>query len=133
MAEVVRMGREITTDREAACRRLRRDAAVTIAGLLLVFAAFDDITTDNATSFPLEYTILVVAAAWLLSIAGRLILHDHRLVGGISLLVLAGAVWGQRAVGPGVVWGQRGAGLKLEYVAVMAAYGWFWALSLAML
>ena len=54
-------------------------------------------------------------------------------LGGISLLALASAVWGQRAVGPGVVWGQRAAGFKPEYVAVMTAYGWFCALSLAML
>jgi hypothetical protein len=127
------MGREISTDRDAASRRLRRDAVVTIAALLLVFAAFDDITTDNATSFPLEYTILIASAVWLLFIAGRLMRHGHGLLGGISLLALAGAVWGQRAVGPGVVWGQRAAGFKPEYVAVMTAYGWFCALSLAML
>ena len=127
------MGREISTDRDTASRRLPRDAVVTIAALLLVFAAFDDITTDNATSFPLEYTILAASAAWLLFIAVRLMRHGHGLLGGISLLALASAVWGQRAVGPGVVWGQRLAGFKPEYVAVMTAYGWFCALSLAML
>ena len=62
MTEVTRMRREISTDRNAASRRLLRDAVVTIAALLLVFAAFDDITTDNATSFPLEYTILAASA-----------------------------------------------------------------------
>ena len=133
MTEVTRMGREISTDRDAASRRLPRDAVVTIAVLLLVFAAFDDITTDNATSFPLEYTTLVASAVWLLFIAVRLMRHGHGLLGGISLLALASAVWGQRAVGPGVVWGQRAAGFKPEYVAVMTAYGWFCALSLAML
>ena len=127
------MGREISTDWDTASRRLPRDAVVTIAVLLLVFAAFDDITTDNATSFPLEYTILVASAIWLLYIAVGLIRHGHGLLGGISLLALASAVWGQRAVGPGVVWGQRAAGFKPEYVAVMIAYGWFCALSLAML
>ena len=127
------MDREILTDRDAASRRLRRDAVVTIAALLLVFAAFDDITTDNATSFPLEYTILVASAIWLLFIAVRLMRHGHGLLGGISLLALASAVWGQRAVGPSVVWGQRATAFKPEYVAVMIAYGWFCALSLAML
>ena len=116
------MDREILTDRDAASRRLRRDAVVTIAALLLVFAAFDDITTDNATSFPLEYTILVASAIWLLFIAVRLMRHGHGLLGGISLLALASAVWGQRA-----------AGFKPEYLAVMVACGWFCALSLAML
>ena len=116
------MGREISTDRDTASRRLPREAVVTIAALLLVFAAFDDITTDRATSFPLEYTTLIASAVWLLFIAGRVMRHGHGLLGGISLLVLAGAGWGQRA-----------AGLKPEYVAVMTAYGWFCALSLAML
>jgi hypothetical protein len=106
---------------------------LTIAVLLLVFAAFDDITTDNATSFPLEYTLLAASAVWLLFIAVRLTRHGHGLLGGISLLALASAVWGQRAIGPGVVWGQRSGGLKPEYLAVMTAYGWFCALSLAML
>jgi hypothetical protein len=118
------MAREISKD---------RDAVVTIAALLLVYAAFDDITTDSATSFPLEYTILVASAIWLLVVAVRLMRHGHGLLGGISLLALAGAVWGQRAVGPGVVWGQRTAGFKPEHVAVMTAYGWFCVLSLAML
>ena len=116
------MGREISTDWDTASRRLPRDAVVTIAALLLVFAAFDDITTDNATSFPLEYTILAASAVWLLFIAVRLMRHGHGLLGGISLLALASAVWGQRA-----------GGFKPEYVAVMTAYGWFCALSLAIL
>jgi len=127
------MAREISTERHAASRRLRGDAVVTIAALLLVFAAFDDITTDYATSFPLEYAILVASAIWLLFIAVRLLRHGHGLLGGISLLALASAVWGQRAVGPGVVWGQRAAGFKPEDAAVMIAFGWFCALSLAML
>ena len=127
------MSREISTERDAASRRILRDAVVTIAALLLVFAAFDDLTTDHATSFPLEYTTLVASAVWLLFITVRLMRHGHVLLGGISLLVLTSAMWGQRAVGPGVVWGQRAAGFKPEYVAVVTAYGWFCALSLAML
>jgi len=121
------------TDGNAGSHRLSRDAVVTIAALLLVFAAFDDITTDDATSFPLEYTILIASAVWLLFVAVRLMRHGEGLLGGISLLALAGAVWGQRAVGPGVVWHQRGGGFKPEYVAVTSAYGWFWILALAML
>ena len=66
------MDRETSIDRDGASRRVRRDALVTIAALLLGFAAFDDITTDTATSFPLEYTTLAVAAIWLVFIAVRL-------------------------------------------------------------
>ena len=127
------MDRAIPTGSDAASRRLRRDAVVTIAALLLVFVAFDDITTDNATSFPLEYTILVASTVWLLFVAVRLMRRGHALLGGISLLALASAVWGQRAVGPGVVWGRGTGEFKPEYVAVISAYGWFCALSLAML
>jgi hypothetical protein len=127
------MDRESRTGSDDATPRLRRDAVVTIAALLLVFAAFDDITTDNATSFPLEYTILVASAVWLLFIAVRLMRRGHALLGGISLLALASAVWGQRAVGPGVVWRRGGGEFKPEYVAVISACGWFCALSLAML
>jgi hypothetical protein len=87
-----------------------------MAALLLVFAAFDDITTDRATSFPLEYTTLVAVAVWLLFIAVRLMRHGYGVLGAISLVALASAVWGQRAVGPGVVWGKRAAGFKPEYV-----------------
>jgi len=127
------MSRATLTAGNAGSHRLPRDAVVTIAVLLLVFAAFDDITTDDATSFPLEYTILIASAVWLLFVAVRLMRHGEGLLGGISLLALAGAVWGQRAVGPGVVWHQRGGGFKPEYVAVTSAYGWFWILALAML
>ena len=40
------------------------DGIVTLAAIFLTFLAFDDITTDNATSFRFEYTALVVCAAW---------------------------------------------------------------------
>ena len=49
------------------------------------------------------------------------------------MLALAGALWGQRLVGPGVVWARGGGGFTPEYAAVLAAYGWFLALSFAML
>ena len=112
---------------------LLRNAVVTMVVLFLVFAAFDDITTDNATSFRFEYAILIASAAWLLFIAVRHLRDGYAVLGGISLLALASAVWGQAAIGPGVVWGRSAAPLRPEYVAVMAAYAWFCALSLAML
>ena len=126
------MGGEIVAGADPASHRLQRDAVITIGVLLLVFAAFDDITTDNATSFPLEYTILAAAAMWVLFVAGRLLRSGERLLGGVSLVALAAALWGQRAVGPGGSWG-RGAGFKPEYAALLAAYGWCAALSLTML
>lgn len=96
----------------------------TLAFLVAAFLAFDDITTDNATSFPLEYTLLLAGAVWGLFVAARLIRRGNHILGLISLFMLAGAVWGQRKVGPGTVpsW-------QLEYLATLAGLLWFLVLS----
>lgn len=104
------------------------DGAVTLVVLLLVFAAFDDITTDSATAFPVEYSMLLAAAAWLLRLAWKLLRNRYRFLGGMSLFAVATAVWAQRAIGPGGVPGWRP-----EYIAIIGAYLWFWALSLTLL
>ena len=57
--------------------------------------------------------------------AVRLTRTGHRVLGTISLLALGGAVWGQRAVGPGIV-----PSFQPEYVATLAGAGWFLALSI---
>jgi hypothetical protein len=107
---------------------LLRDAAITLVALLLVFAAFDDITTDNATAFPAEYSTAVACAAWLLYVAWGLLQKRHRFLGGISVLAVAAAVWAQRAIGPGMV-----PGLRPEYVVFTGAYLWFCGLLLTLL
>ena len=112
----------------AAGSRLLSNAAITLVALLLVFAAFDDITTDNATTFRVEYTFLVGCAGWLLFVAWSLIRGGHRPLGFASLVALASALWAQRAIGPGMV-----PGLRPEYIVMTAAYFWFWALTGAML
>jgi len=104
------------------------NAAITIGALFLVFAAFDDITTDNATTFRVEYTFLVGCTAWLLFVAWSLIRGGHRTLGFVSLVALASAVWAQHAIGPGMA-----PGLRPEYIVFTAAYLWFWALAGAML
>jgi hypothetical protein len=104
------------------------NAAITIAALFLVFAAFDDITTDNATTFRVEYTFLVGCTAWLLFVAWSLIRGGHRTLGFVSLVALASAVWAQHAIRPGMVPGWRP-----EYVVFTTAYCWFWALAGTML
>jgi len=101
-----------------------RDGLVTVGVLLLVFAAFDDITTDNATTFRLEYTILLACAGWLLVLALRLLRQRHYGLGAVSLLALAGAVVAQRAIRPGIT-----PGFWTEYVVATAVYVWFFALS----
>ncbi len=101
---------------------------LTAVVLLIVFAAFDDITTDNDTDFRQEYAGLVACAAWLAFLAVRFVRHHQRVLGGISLVALAVALWGQRGIGPGIV-----PGLWPEYVATTGAYIWFWALTLVLL
>ena len=113
----------------AAGTQLVANAAITLVALLLVFAAFDDITTDNATTFRVEYTILVGCAASLLFVGWSLVRGGHRTLGFVSLVALASALWAQRAIGPGMVPGR----LRPEYVVMTAAYLWFWALAGSML
>jgi len=103
-------------------------AAVTLAVVVGAFLAFDDITTDNATSFHAEYSFLRAGAIWCLIVAVSLIGMRHFALGGACVFVLAAAVWGQRSVGPGTIpsW-QPG------YLATVAALGWFLVLSLWLL
>lgn len=97
---------------------------ITFAALLLIFAAFDDITTDNATTFRTEYAFLLACTGWLLFVAVRLLRAGHLLLGGASLLALAAGLWAQRAIGPGIV-----PGLWAEYIVLTVAYLWFVALA----
>ena len=48
---------------------MRKIALTTIVVLLLAYAAFDDITTDNDTDFRLEYGMLILAALWMAYVA----------------------------------------------------------------
>ena len=121
------MRRELNSAR-AAGSRLFANAAITLVALLLAFAAFDDITTDNATTFRVEYTFLTGCAGWLLFVAWSLIRGGHRTLGFASLVALASALWAQHAIGPSLV-----PGLRPEYIVMSTAYFWFWALAGAML
>lgn len=114
----------------ATMRRLFiRDAVVSFGALLLVFAAFDDITTDRtATSFTVEYMALLACAIWFGFVAVKLIRHGYRTLGILSLVALAGALWGQRAIGPGIR-----PGLWPEYVITTGAFLWFLALAITLL
>jgi hypothetical protein len=119
---------EALESHRAGALRCLRDGVVTVCALLLAYAAFDDITTDNATTFQFEYTLLLACAGWLFFLGLRLLGQHHHALGGVSLLALAGAVWAQRAIGPGIP-----AGFRAEYVVVTAAYAWFLVLSAVLL
>jgi hypothetical protein len=53
--------------------QLLRDAVLTFTAVLFAFAAFDDITTDTATTFTFEWLGLGLCAAWLLIVSWRLV------------------------------------------------------------
>jgi hypothetical protein len=107
---------------------LIRDGWLSFVVLLFAFAAFDDITTDNATSFRIEYTALALCAVWLGFVAVRLLRLGHRTLGIASLTVLAGAAWGQSAIGRGI-----SPGFWPGYVVTTAAFLWFLALVIGLL
>jgi hypothetical protein len=100
----------------------------TLFAVLLAFLAFDDITTDNATGFYLEYAILAGCCAWCLLVILGLLNSKRRILAAVSAVVLAAALWGQRAIGPGTVPSWRP-----EYVATVSAVAWFLLLSLMLI
>ena len=104
------------------------DGVITAVVLVLVFAALDDITTDNATAFPMEYSFLIISVGWLLYVVARLLRSGHRVLGTVSALALVVGVWAQRALVFDVM-----PGLWTEYVILLVAYLWFWVLAGALL
>ena len=98
---------------------------VAFAALLLVFAAFEDITTGSGTTVRMEYAWLVACAAGLIFVAVRLLRAGHQLLGGTSVLAVGAGVWAQRAIGPGIV-----PGLWAEYIVITGSYLWFVVLAI---
>jgi hypothetical protein len=107
------------------------EAAVTIALGVLAWLALDDITTDNATGFTPEYTLLAACGAWCLFLAFDLLKRGYRRLGAISAVAVAAAVWAafdglghKRDGGWSVFWP--------EYVVVLVAWLWFSALAIVL-
>lgn len=96
---------------------------LTLVAVAFALAAFDDITTDKATRFPLEYSWLLGSGVWCLIVAVRLAKTGHRVLATVSLLALGSAAWGGRAIGA------RLPGLQSEYVTTLAGVIWFFVLS----
>lgn len=112
----------------AASVRLPSDAVITLGAVFLAYAAFDDITTDKAATFTVEYGALALCGAWALGVAVRLLRDGRIALGAVSLAALAAGVWGQRAIGPGTA-----PSSEWHYVATVAAVAWFLVLALALL
>ncbi len=99
-------------------RQLLRDAAVTLATVLLAFAAFDDIT-DTATTFTFEWVGLAACGAWLLIVSWRLLRSEHRWLGSVSVVALVAAVGAGSAIRPGT------GPFQIEYLPTIAGLLWF--------
>lgn len=65
--------------------------------LLMTWLAGDDITTDNARTFPLEYTVLALAGMWFAAL-GVVLVRRGRTGAGVASLAAVGlgvaACWG---------------------------------------
>lgn len=68
---------------------MRGRGALSLIVLLLSWLALDDITTDNANEFPLEYAILLSAGLWFTALGVSLV-AKRRSFAGISSLVAVG-------------------------------------------
>jgi hypothetical protein len=99
--------------------QLLRDALLTFTAVLIAFAAFDDITTDTATTFTFEWLGLGVCAAWLLIVSWRLVRGQHRWLGSVSVIALGVAVGVGSTITPG------SGPSRLEYLAIIAGLVWF--------
>jgi peptidoglycan/LPS O-acetylase OafA/YrhL len=108
---------------ERSRRQLLGDAAVTLAAVLLAFAAFDDITTDTATTFTFEWVGLAVCGVCLLFVSWRLLRSEHRWLGSLSVVALVAAVGAGSAIGAGT------GPFQLEYLTTIGALLWFLALA----
>jgi hypothetical protein len=104
-------------------RQWLRDAAVTLAAVVLAFAAFDDITTDRAATFTVEWVGLAMCAAWLFALSWRLVRSEHRRLGFISLIALVVVVGAGSTIRAGID------PFRAEYLTTMAGLLWFLALA----
>ena len=104
---------------ERSRRQLLRDAAVTLAAVLLAFAAFDDITTDSATTFTFEWAGLAICGVWLGIVSWRLLRSGHQGLGFVSVVVLAAAAGAGSTIRPGT------GPFRIEYLITLAGLLWF--------
>jgi hypothetical protein len=97
-----------------------RDAALTFVAVVLAFLAFDDITTDRASSFLVERSVLAGCGLWFASLALRFVQQGRRALGLLSLGIVVAAAVAQRRIGPGTI-----PDMAPEYLATVLALAWF--------
>ena len=68
---------------------MRGLGAISLVALLLSWFALDDITTDNATAFPLEYSFLVLTGIWFAALGGWLLSKRKVAAGVVSFAAVA--------------------------------------------
>ena len=105
--------------------------AITLVVVMLALLAFEDITTDESAAFLPEYGMLAVAGAWSLFVAYSLMTAGHRLVGAISMVAVAAAVW----VACDGLGHQRDGGWSAfwrEYTVMLTTALWFVSLSVVL-
>jgi len=96
---------------------------VTLAAVLLAFAAFDDITTDTATTFTFEWFGLAACGMGLVIVSWRLLRSEHRWLGSVSVVALVAAVGAASSIRPGT------GPFQFEYLATIAGLLWFLGLA----
>jgi hypothetical protein len=102
-------------------------SVISLVLLGLAYAALDDITTDRATSFTVEYSILAGCGAWILVVAALFTRARHYILAVLSVIALFAAVWGLRDI-RGVV-----SRASPEFVAVAGAFLWFFTVAVVAL
>jgi len=106
---------------------MRLRGGVSLVVLYLTWAALHDITLDNAQTFPLEYSFLVLSGVWFVSVALRLLGQGHRLEAVVSLLAVA--------VGLAACWNLPHHGAPASWMNQLAWFSvlWFFVLTLRLL
>ena len=108
---------------EESRRQLLRYAALALATVLLAFAAFDDITTDTAITFRVEWGALAACAVTMFIVSWRLLQRGDWWLGSISMVALAAAVGAGSTIARGI------SPFQIEYLTTIAALFWFLGLA----
>ena len=101
-------------------RASTRAGIITIVAVILAFAALDDITTDNATSFVVERTLLVICTMWFAHVSLRTRRRGRRALGNVSIGLTVAFALAQTTIGQGTVPSRW-----VEYLVALGTLVWF--------